>query len=148
MGVKRKAPGGKRTDLPMTADEQETRELEGFIQEWYYGETMHRFAIALGKYLFQFIDYLRAQELSEKTMRKHIDNCWCIGYLESNLGYRDEFVPGDVFCCPEAGYEYEFERKMSHSRYALESYRTTWRKLHSYTKALGHLDGAEGNPCE
>ena len=56
----------------MTNEEQE---LEDFIGDWYYGEEMHVFAKALGRYLLQFIDHLHQQDMSEKTRRKHIDNC-------------------------------------------------------------------------
>jgi hypothetical protein len=124
----------------MKDKQKKDQELEDFIQDWYYGEPSHQFAKALGTYLFQFIDHLYEQGLSEKTMRKHIDNCWCIGYLECNYGYRDHFAPGDIFYGADADYEYEFKRKISHSKYAITSYRATWRKLYKYTKALGHLD--------
>ena len=73
-------------------------------------------------------------------MRQHTGNCWCIGYLECGYGYKDEFAPGAVFSGPDAWYEYEFKRKVSDSKYALKSYRSTWRKLYKYTKALGYLD--------
>ena len=76
---------------------KEEKELEDFIEDWYYGEDMHEFAKALGRHLLGFIDYLQGQDISEKTKGKHTDNCWYIGYLECNFGYRDEFVPGEVF---------------------------------------------------
>ena len=90
-------------------------------------------------FLFQFIDYLCEQGLSEKTVRQHTSNCWCIGILECQYGYKDKFSPGAVFSSPDAWYEYEFKRKMSDSKYAINSYRSTWRKLYKYTKALGYL---------
>ncbi len=121
---------------------KEEKELEDFIEDWYYGEDMHEFAEALGRHLLGFIDYLQGQDISEKTKRKHTDNCWYIGYLECNFGYRDEFVPGEVFDRSDAPYDYEFKRKFFSSRSAMTSYRSTWRRLHAYTRALGHLDGA------
>ncbi|MFC1835339.1 hypothetical protein ACFL2Q_11485 [Thermodesulfobacteriota bacterium] len=124
---------------------KEDQELEDFIEEWYYGEEMYKFAKPLGRYLLEFIDHLHEQDISEKTKRKHTDNCWYIGYLECNFGYQDEFVPGDVFYSPEAPYDYEFKRKFFSSKSAITSYRSTWRKLYAYTKELGHLDGAELN---
>ena len=114
-------------------------ELEDFIQDWHWDENSLRFAKALGTYLFQFINSLTAQELSAKTINKHCDNCWCIGWLECGYGYRDIFTPGEVFASSYADYEYEFQRKVSNSAYAIKAYRTTWRKLYKYTKALGHL---------
>jgi len=124
--------------------DEEKQELEDFIQDWHWDEKSHKFAQDLGTYLFQFMDNLYEQGLSDKTVRKHIDNCWCIGILECDYGYRDEFSPGDVFYSPEANYEYEFKRKMSDSKYAINSYRSTWRKLYKHTKALGYIDDEEG----
>lgn len=118
---------------------KEEQELEDFIEDWYYGEESHDFAKALGRYLLQFIDHLQGQDISEITRRKHIDNCWYIGYLESNFGYRDEFVPADIFYGPEALYDDEFKRKFLSSKSAVTSYRSTWRKLYTYTRGLEHV---------
>ncbi len=125
----------------------EEQELEDYIKDWYYGDEMHEFAKALGRYLLKFIVYLHKQDMSEKTRRKHIDNCWCIGYLECNFGYHDEFVPGSVFYSPSAGHEYDFARKFSSSKSAMASYKSTMRNLYAYTKGLGHLAGAEEAPA-
>ena len=119
---------------------EENQELEEFIQDWHWDEKSHKFAQDFGLYLFQFIDYLYDQGLSEKTVRQHMGNCWCIGYLECGYGYKDEFASGAVFSGPDARYEYEFKRKVRDSKYAINSYRSTWRKLYKYTKALGYLD--------
>ena len=62
-----------------------------FIQDWHWDETSHKFAQDFGLYLFQFIDHLHEQGLSEKTVRQHTSNCWCIGILECQYGYKDEF---------------------------------------------------------
>ena len=123
--------------------DEEKQELEDFIEDWHWDEKSHKFAQDIGTYLFQFIDHLYEQGLTKKTVQKHIDNCWCIGILECGYGYKDEFSAGDVFYSPEASYEYEFRRKMSDSNYAINSYRTTWRKLYKYTKALGYLDNEQ-----
>jgi hypothetical protein len=79
---------------------KENQKLENFIQDWYWDEKSHKFAQDLGNYLFQFIDSLYEKRLSNKTIRKHIDNCWCIGLLECGYGYRDLFSPRDVFYIP------------------------------------------------
>lgn len=118
----------------------ENQELEDFIQDWHWDEKSHKFAQNFGLYLFQFISHLHQQGLSEKTVRKHRNNCWCIGILECQYGYKDEFSPSAVFSSPKAWYEYEFKRKVSDSKSAINSYRATWRKLYQYTKALGYLD--------
>jgi hypothetical protein len=119
---------------------EENQELEDFIEDWHWDEKSCKFAQDIGLYLFQFIDHLYEQGLSEKTVRKHTSNCWCIGILECQYGYRDEFSPGVVFSSPYAWYEIEFKRKVSDSKHAINSYRSTWRKLHKYTNALGYLD--------
>lgn len=109
--------------------------LESFIQDWYYDDASHEFARQVGSFLFEFLDYLEASGLSECTLRKHKGNCWCIGRLECDYGYRDTFSP-EVFLTKPA-YLYEFKRRMSDSKYAEASYRATWRKLERYTRSLG-----------
>jgi hypothetical protein len=104
------------------------------------------FAKAVGRYLLQFIAHLHEQDMSERTKRKHIDNCWCIGYLKCNFDYQKEFLPGKVFCSPSAGNEHEFIRKFNSSKSATTSYKSTMRKLYAYTKGLGHLAGAKKAP--
>ncbi len=119
--------------------DEENEELEAFIEDWHCDKQSHRFAQDLGRYLFQFIDHLYEQGLTEKTLRKHIDNCWAIGILESGYGYRHVFSPGEIFASPIADYKYEYGRKFSDSNYALRSYEATWKKLYKYTRDLGHL---------
>lgn len=119
---------------------EENQRLERFIQDWHWDEQSHQFARDIGSYLFQFIDHLYEEGLSEKTIRRHRGNCWCIGILECQYGYRDEFSPGAVFGGPRALHEIEFKRKVSESNYAINSYRATWRKVYRYTKASGYLE--------
>ena len=52
------------------------------------------------------------------------------GLHKSGYGYYDEFSP-EVFI-GEPDYLYEFKRKVSRSQNAIESYKTTWRKLAKY----------------
>jgi hypothetical protein len=117
--------------------EIDNEELEDFIQDWYYDKKSHKFAQQTGIFLFQFIDNLEKQGLSERTIRKHTENCWSIGILECQYGYNDKFSP-DIFIDEEASYLYEFKRKHSDSKYAIDSYKATWRKLAKYVKSLGH----------
>lgn len=63
--------GTPRTKLMNLKEDQE---LEDFIEEWYYGDEIHEFAKALGRYLLQFIDHLSEQDTSVQTRRKHMDN--------------------------------------------------------------------------
>ena len=81
------------------------QEVEKFIEDWYWDEESHQYVRKLGQFLFQFLDSLKEQGLSEKTIRKHRDNCWFIGSFECGYGFRS--APGDVFYSSEANYEYE-----------------------------------------
>ena len=96
---------------------EEDNELEEFIGDWYWNDRSHRYARDLAKYLFGFIDGLYDLGLNRKTVLKHVDNCWAIGYLECTYGRagRSNFDPARAFYSEEAGYEYEFRRKFSDS---------------------------------
>lgn len=122
---------------PSIADQEtDTKELEKYIQDWYGDEASHEIARQMGAFLFQFLDHLDDSNLSKETIRKHESNCWCIGWLECGYGYHDSFSPAIFLGGPS--YEYEFERKVSDSKYALNSYRATWRKLERYILLLGY----------
>lgn len=121
----------------MTEKEEVEQEIEDFIQDWHWDKKSRTYARELCTYLFQFINELEKQGLSERTISKHTDNCWHIGILECQYGYRNKFVPGEVFYSPDADYVDEFKRKMSDSKYAINSYKSTWRKVYKYTKELG-----------
>ncbi len=117
--------------------EIDEEELENFIQDWHYGKQSHKFAQKVGIFLFQFIDSLEEQGLSDRTIRKNTDNCWSIGILECQYGYSKKFSP-EIFSDEDASYLYEFKRKHSDSKYAVDSYKATWRKLAKYVKSLEH----------
>lgn len=116
--------------------ETDMEELEEFIQDWHWDEASHEIARQMGAFLFQFLDHLEAGGISRQTMRKHESNCWCIGWLECDYGYHDSFTPAIFLGGPS--YDYEFRRKVSDSKYALNSYRATWRKLERYVLSLGY----------
>jgi hypothetical protein len=122
--------------------EIDNEELEDFIQDWHWDKKSHKFAQKTGNFLFQFINALEKQGLSERTIRKHTDNCWSIGILECQYGYNDNFSPG-IFIFEDASYLYEFKRKHSDSKYAIDSYKATWRKLAKYVKSLGYKEEAD-----
>ncbi|WP_419655491.1 uncharacterized protein Dvar_45750 [Desulfosarcina variabilis str. Montpellier] len=69
------------------------QEIENFIIDWHWDNISHKFAYELCEFLFGFIDELEKQGLSEKTINKHLDNCWHIGILECGYGYRKKFIP-------------------------------------------------------
>jgi hypothetical protein len=113
-----------------------TQELERFIEDWYWDEPSHELARQMGTFLLQFLDYLQTTGLSERTMRKHTNNCWCIGWLVCSYGYHDAFSPKIFGGGPS--HLFEFKRKVSDSKYTVASYRATWRKLARYVRALGY----------
>jgi len=120
-------------------NEIDNEELEYFIQDWHWDKKSHKFARQTGEFLFQFIDNLEQTALSDRTVRKHTDNCWSIGILECQYAYHDKFSP-ELFISEEASYLYEFKRKHSDSKYAVNSYKATWRKIAKYVKSLGYKD--------
>jgi hypothetical protein len=121
---------------PASQQNANLQELEGYIQDWHWDDASHEFARQMGAFLFQFLDHLETSGLSRQTMRKHESNCWSIGWLESSYGYHDTFVP-DIFLGGPS-YLTEFERKVSDSHYAVNSYQATWRKLERYILSLGY----------
>ncbi|MBU0704684.1 MAG: hypothetical protein KKC18_12555 [Chloroflexi bacterium] len=128
--------GGQSITLryPVSLLDAEMQELEEYIEDWHVDEQSHEFARQAGALLFQFMDYLETTGLSEQTVRKHESNCWAIGYLECQYGYHDTFSL-DIFS-GEPSYLYEFGLKFSDSKYAVASYKATWRKLARYVRSL------------
>lgn len=109
------------------------QKIEEYISDWYWGEEVKEYPFELGKFLFSFMDYIRDQNLSDKTKSKHLDNVYLIGMFETEYGYQDEFEPEDL--THEPHYEDIFERKISDSESALQSYASTWRKLNRYIQS-------------
>ena len=70
----------------MTDCEVDKQEIEDFTEDWYGDEKSHKFAQDLCKYLFQFIDHLYKQGLSEKTLQMHLSNCQDLLMTNSKRG--------------------------------------------------------------
>lgn len=121
---------------PVLADS----ELERFIREWHWDKKSHRYARDLGTFLLSFLGELETSGLSRATLRRHRDNCWLIGMFECRYGGDGKFLVEDVFDIPEAAHELEFAFKVSDSEYALQSYRSTWRKLYKYARRQGLVE--------
>ncbi len=113
-------------------------ELEAYIADWHWDEKSHEFARQVGQFLFQFLDSLDDSHLSDQTVRKHESNCWCIGWLECSYGYHDTFSPAIFLGGPN--FDIEFKRKVSDSKYAINSYEATWRKLEKYVRSQGYSE--------
>jgi len=111
--------------------------LEDFIADWYWDKKSHQYAQKLGLFIFDFFAHLEKQNLSEKTIKKHKDNCWLIGNFQCGYGILEkEFSIQDIFYSSEANYEYEFQRKVSDSTCAINSYRSTWKKLFKFAQQI------------
>ena len=107
--------------------------IKDYVSDWHWDEKSEQYAYEMGKFLFSFLDYLEDQKLSAKTKKNHKDNVYLIGMFEAGYGYYEEFYPENLEDGPS--YLYEFERKVSNSKYAIQSYEATWRKLDKYIKS-------------
>jgi hypothetical protein len=110
--------------------------LEKYISNWNVDEPYLQFAKDLGCYMLQFMGRLSEQGIAEKTVKKHVNNCWAIGFLECSYGYRKVFKANEMFSSAQADHTSEFKRKFSDSAYAESSFKSTWRKLHKYSADL------------
>jgi hypothetical protein len=127
---------------PSMRNRREDR-LEDYIQDWYWDRPSHEFARKLGRFLLEFLDHLREEGLSRKTINVHSRNCWCIGKFECDYGNTGRFSYRRMFSSPAASHVYWFEHKWSRSKSSVGSYRTTWRRLYKYTKGLTNVSGGE-----
>ena len=120
-----------------SAEEKPALRVERYIKDWNWDATSHEFALQMGRFLLQFIDGLRSSDLSQATIRKHEDNAYLIGALECDYGYHDTFSPA-IFLGRGTAFLYEFKRKMRASKYAIASYKSTWRKIEKYARSVAH----------
>ena len=120
-------------------DNRVEQDLEEFIRDWYYDKPSREFARQMGLFLFRFLDYLESTGLSHRTLRKHTSNCWLIGKFECDYDYHKTFSPKIFLGGPSL--LHEFKRKVTDSKYAVNSFRATWRTLERYVQsgaALGN----------
>jgi hypothetical protein len=108
-------------------------EIEEYVLDWHWDEESKEYAFEMGKFLFSFMDYLEDQNLASKTKKNHKDNVYLIGMFELSDGCNGEFDVEDLEDGPYS--TYDFERKVSDSKYAIKSYESTWRKLDKYIKS-------------
>jgi hypothetical protein len=109
------------------------KEIKEYVDDWHWDENSKQYAFEMGKFLFSFMDYLVDQKLTERTKRIHFGNVYLIGMFEAGYGYHEEFYPENLEDGPS--FLYEFERKVSDSKYAIQSYESTWRKLDKFIKS-------------
>jgi hypothetical protein len=115
-----------------------TQQIEQYISDLHYNEQTKIFAFEVGKFLFAFIGYINSTDFAEKTKREHIRNVKLIGHFECGYGYTEEFEPSIFEYGPH--YVYEYERKVSSSKFAMQSYAGTWRKLDKFIKSGEYVE--------
>ena len=115
---------------PPAIKENDTLRVEEYIKDWNWDEASHKFALQMGTFLLEFIDSLHASGVSRETFRKHKGNCWLIGSFACDYGQHNAFTPAVFLDGP--GFIYEFK----HNKYAIASYKSTWRKIEKYVRAL------------
>lgn len=113
------------------------RELEEMIAQWHHDEASHAFARQVGVVLLDFMNTLEDTGLSEQTLRKHEGNTWLIGKFTCDHRSDRPFTP-ELFVGPPA-YLAEFQREVSNSPVALDSYQATWRRLARFIREQGYV---------
>ncbi|MDX9719673.1 MAG: hypothetical protein RBU37_02930 [Myxococcota bacterium] len=108
--------------------------VENLIEDWYFDEKTYRYAKALGSVVQRFVASLEKQ-FSESTVHKHLDNCKHLGFLECRNTSRVRFSAQRFFLSEEAPHEDLFIEKVSRSRYALDAYKATWKRLRQFALA-------------
>ncbi|MCI5188892.1 MAG: hypothetical protein D3905_03625 [Candidatus Electrothrix sp. AS4_5] len=129
----------KLAEIPVSEEEyffEKDQEIEDVIADWYFDQPSYEFAKQLCTFLFEFIDAVEEEGLSKQTIQKHRDNCWSIGELECDYGNHEMFSP-TIFLC-EPSFLSEFRREYNDSLHAINSYKTTWRKLRKFTRSSGY----------
>ena len=104
--------------------------LEKYIKNLSWDEKSKKYAFEMGKIIFSFIDYINSQDLSEKSKRKHISYAYLIGHFDINYSSNDIFNLDDF--ANNGGYTYEFEYKVSKSKYAIRAFKSTMKKLSNF----------------
>jgi hypothetical protein len=130
--------------LKFTVNNHEKYELEYYISDWHWDQKSHALANELGAFIFGFFDYLLASGVSDRSFRKHRENAWSIGILTCQYGYYEAFSL-DMITKPPC-FEYEFSRKMSDSKYSLQSYQATCNKLYAYKKNKEYKNLVQSTP--
>jgi hypothetical protein len=117
------------------------KEIEDFIEDWYYDEDSYQHAFDCGAFLLGFTKYLDTLNKSERSLRDHKNNVSLIGHFYCN--YNDE--PEKPFVCEdlEGGFffsSFHFERKVSNSERAVNGYSATWNLLDKYITSKTYLN--------
>ncbi len=122
-------------------ENQILKDIEDYAERWSWDDDSKKYAFELSKFLHAFTNYLNDLDLSESSKKKLISNVQLIGLFETQYGLNDSFSPLDLTDGPL--HEYEFERKVSNSKSAIQSYSATWKKLDTFIKTGIYLQYLE-----
>jgi len=112
-------------------------EIDSYISDWHWDEESHKFSLEFAQYISDFLDDLEKNGASERTYKKHKWNCQLVGSFMCQYGYHDKFSP-NVFKYPPY-HDIEFRRKVSTSKYSMDSYKSTCKALEKYALKRGDL---------
>jgi hypothetical protein len=104
--------------------------FEKYIKELSWDEKSKKYAFEMGKILFAFIDYIESENLSAKTKNTHISYALLLGHFDINYSYKDIFNLDDF--ANSGVHTYEFQYKVSDSKYAIRAYKSTMKKLSNF----------------
>lgn len=124
-------------DAVRQAIQMNDQELEEMIAQWHHDEPSHAFARQVGVLLLDFLNTLEDTRLSEQTLSKHEGNTWLIGKFTCDYRSDQPFTPTLFAGAP--AYLAEFQRKVSDSPAALDSYQATWRRLARFIREQGYV---------
>ncbi|OQX98006.1 MAG: hypothetical protein B6I24_06750 [Bacteroidetes bacterium 4572_128] len=97
-------------------EENINAKIEDYIQDWHWeDEDSKKYAFEICKFLFSFIDYIDQLSVTKRTKTNHKYNVFLIGMFETDYGYNDKFSIKNLENGPD--FLYEFERKVSNSKY-------------------------------
>ena len=106
--------------------------IEDFTSDWSWDEKSKVKAFEMGKVLFAFMNFLE-QKFSKRTYNNHCDNVFFVGMFTMQYGSEEPFeieeLTGADF------HSFQYERKVSDSEYAVNSYEATCRKLDKFIES-------------
>jgi len=120
---------------PPAIKDNDNLRVEEYIKDWNWDEASHEFALQMGTFLLEFIDSLHTSGVSCETFRKHKGNCWLIGSFECVLWPSRRFHARRLSRWSRLFLRIQAQGKRD-SKYAIASYKSTWRKIEKYVRLL------------
>lgn len=108
------------------------KKIEDFTSDWSWDEKSTVKAFEMGKVLFSFMNFLE-QKLSKRTYKHHCDNVFFVGMFTMEYGSEEPFDIEELLGADF--YSFQYERKVSDSGSAVNSYEATCRKLDKFIES-------------